>query len=237
MSVDAEYTLAGGTAPEPEPTTGAGSAIGSGLTDPAGAALGMVEDHCAEAIARLLHQFHGKTRLENLVCVFGDQVQAAEVAFWELFTERTLAAAVDAQLDGIGDIVGEPRKGRTDAVYRTAIRVKILANRSDGKVETLYLIVLTALGAGTVVTIDESDMALHVVIDTAMVDFTAAEMFYFLRLAKMDGVRLEMTYTFSDPGEGFTFDDDTTPGPEDNAQGFGSTTDASWGGELSSAIG
>lgn len=234
MSVDAEYTISGGLGPDAEPTTGTGTPIGSGLTDPAGAADHKVEDHCEEAIARLLHQFHGKTRLENLVCVFGDQVQALEEAFWQLFTERTLANSSDAQLDGIGEIVGEARKARTDANYRVALSVRILVNKSNGKVEELYTIIRTAQGVDVAVTILEGDMALSVEISDPLVNMTAAELVALLRQAKMDGVRLDLVTTYSDDADTFEFSSTTEGEVTDNATGVGSTTNGTWGGDLSS---
>lgn len=49
----------------------------------------------------------------------------------DLKTDRWIATAIGAQLDGAGYIVGEPRSGRYDASYRQAILFRVFVNVSN----------------------------------------------------------------------------------------------------------
>jgi len=54
------------------------------------------------------------------------------------------------QLDELGEIVGEPRLGREDFVYRGAIRIRISLNRAGGEPESIIRFVQSAFGADVV---------------------------------------------------------------------------------------
>jgi hypothetical protein len=110
----------------------------------------------ADAIAALVEQFRRKANLEALVAVFGAQAQDLENVNFELVDNRTIDAAEGPQLDGIGSIVGESRDGRTDTVYREAIRVKILINDSSGTAENIIEIVSLMVDIGTTIEVSES---------------------------------------------------------------------------------
>lgn len=236
MSHELEYTLEGPSSLEEPPETAEGLPIGSGLTGPDGAALAAKLDHCPEGLTRFLEVFKDKPRLETFLCIFLDQVQLAENALYELFTERTLDVAVGVQLDGLGDIVGQGRQDQTDGVYRRFIRVRILVNRSDGKLEQLYEIVILAMGNDPVVRIHEhypAGMVVHV--DTPLEDLTGLELFGILHDAKGGGVRLFLVHTYSPSDETFTWSMGDTA--QDNGTGWGSTTNGAWGGDWASIIG
>lgn len=96
-----------------------------------------ITTHPANAVARLPSQFKGKTNVEALVTDTVTPATSVEDALWELFTERGIDVAVGAQLDVLGRIVGQPRNGETDAVYRQRMRARIAANRSHGNAEDL----------------------------------------------------------------------------------------------------
>ena len=68
-------------------------------------------------------------------------VQGLETHSYNVWFYRMLENATAAQLDGCGEIVGEPRLGRTDTQYKNAIEAKIIINKSCGQPET----VITAL--------------------------------------------------------------------------------------------
>lgn len=93
--------------------------------------------HVAEAKDRLVQQFKGKTKLEALLTAYVNQIQDLEDVFFQLLEERVIDTAVGVQLDGLGDIVGEERKGKNDTSYRTWIRGRIRANRSSGTPEDM----------------------------------------------------------------------------------------------------
>lgn len=111
-------------------------------------------NHVAEAKALLLEQFRGKPFIEGMVEAFVARAQELEDALWAVLEAMDLDNAANAQLDGLGLLVGEERRSRLDDDYRAAIRVRILINISSGK-HSQILAILTAYlgvasGAGTV---------------------------------------------------------------------------------------
>lgn len=57
--------------------------------------------------------------------------------FLEIQDSRDLDKSYKFGLDIIGDILGEQRNGLDDNIFREILRTKIIANRSDGSIETL----------------------------------------------------------------------------------------------------
>lgn len=88
--------------------------------------------HAEESVARLLSQFKGKTKLEGVVSAQADQTQDEETTFFDLLNRLDIDISVGVQLDGIGEIVGEERKGKSDALYRIYLKARILVNKSSG---------------------------------------------------------------------------------------------------------
>jgi hypothetical protein len=113
-----------------------------------------VDDHSDEATALLLEQFHDLPLIDGMVRSYINRIQELEDQIWQILLATDLDVAVGAQLDGLGDIVGEPRRARSNDAYRAAIRVRIMINRCDGKHATMLRILTTYLGiasgAGTV---------------------------------------------------------------------------------------
>lgn len=110
--------------------------------------LSKVTAHIEEMLARRLEQFTDKTRFSSLLSLFGEQIQDLEDALDQVLNETDLDTAVGAQLDGIGEIVGEDRSGRTDGPYRIALRTRIALNISEGTIEDLLNLAL-AISGGT----------------------------------------------------------------------------------------
>lgn len=99
-----------------------------------------ITDHSDAAVARLAEQFKEKTRISGLIQAFIDQYQLTENMFFDLLNFRSINSAVGAQLDILGAIVGEDRRGRTDEPYRKAIVAKIGINTSKGTPEEVIAI-------------------------------------------------------------------------------------------------
>lgn len=100
-------------------------------------ALTQLTTHAVDAVARLLSQYRDKPRIAGLVSALAGRGQAVENALWSILAQLALATAADSWLDRLGAIVGEPRDGRVDSVYRASIRARIYANASNGRVEDL----------------------------------------------------------------------------------------------------
>lgn len=92
--------------------------------------IGKQFSHATVALGLLPGQFELSTKLRSIVSAVADQCQAIEDALWELYSMRWRWIAEGAQLDGLGDIVGEPRTTDDDDIYRGLIEVKILTNTS-----------------------------------------------------------------------------------------------------------
>lgn len=105
-------------------------------------------EHVKQAKARLTSMYVDRKVISGLVAAYAKQIQLLEDACWQVIEGRQLNTAVNAQLDTIGKLVGELRNGRTDTVYREFIRLRILINRSTGKlVDLLHIAKVAAMGA------------------------------------------------------------------------------------------
>jgi hypothetical protein len=108
--------------------------------------LSKVTSHIAEMLDRRLEEFRDKARFSAMLSLLGQQVQDLEDSLYQLLVETSLDVAVGAALDGIGDIVGEERSGRSDSAYRIAIRTRIILNQSEGTPENIIALALAISG-------------------------------------------------------------------------------------------
>lgn len=107
-------------------------------------------DHVTRGVERLIERYR-KPRTSALLASWLSEVQLVEDAFWQLFAERSLAAAYGATLDLLGKIVGQPRGGRDDATYRLWISARVLVERSSGTTEQILAIASKLAGGNTIV--------------------------------------------------------------------------------------
>lgn len=99
------------------------------------------------ALSRLLKQWRrgsGSGNIRNVLLGLSDAAQELADEVLALIVDRSLLTATGAQLDQYGRLVTEPRLGRDDATYRTAIIARIATNRSSGTPEELIAILLGA---------------------------------------------------------------------------------------------
>lgn len=106
--------------------------------------------HLKEGLARMLYQFQGKPNFVAILSSYLVQIQEIEDMFYDLLIKRRLANAEGAQLDGIGSIVRENRRGRDDENYRTAIRARIRILKLNSRIEDVILVVTLAVPGATV---------------------------------------------------------------------------------------
>ena len=107
--------------------------------------------HRDDAIGRLTSQYDDATNLRDLVGLFADRYQGLENVSFELLKKRFIDGAEGVQLDELGEIVGEPRLGRSDRVYRSAIRLRVILNSAGGEPESVIRFAREGFGAQTVV--------------------------------------------------------------------------------------
>jgi len=113
------------------------------------------ETHVAEGLANLISQFKDKAKIQKVLTVYLRQIQELENAYSGILTDTTIDSSEGLQLDNIGVLVGEPRSGRSDLQYRTAIRARIGLNTSEGTLEDVVAIAISVAGAPVTVTIVE----------------------------------------------------------------------------------
>lgn len=75
-----------------------------------------------------------------------------------------------AQLDIIGRIVQQPRRGQSDANYRILIKSKIYKNASDALVDSIIRAVEVITGSGSVRMDDGQDGSFRIIFDSTLSD-------------------------------------------------------------------
>lgn len=106
-----------------------------------------ITDHQARALATLLSQWGGAVKLKALLAALIERVQELDDDAWAMIAGRMLATAEGAQLDILGQIVGQRREGLADDDFRRLIEVRIQANLARGRVTALLQIASTLVGA------------------------------------------------------------------------------------------
>lgn len=147
------------------------------------------EFHAEEAISHLIELFRNGPRNQAVLGAVGQQLQELEQAIWDLIHGFDIDTAYGAMLDIVGATVGEARQGRTDDDYRAAIRVRMLVNFSDGKIEQL-LEIMRGLSPSAVVALTELAPATIVLAFSTLGTTTAQTALAMLRQAKGGGVKL-----------------------------------------------
>jgi hypothetical protein len=174
-------------------------------------ALVHITDHEARALARLIYKYREATNLRGLISAATEEKQTLEDLFWQMFTE-TIDTAEDAQLDVYGNLVGQPRGGRSDPVYRLWIRTRVLINRSSGTGTELLAIFIALVAGTTFVYLTETFPAGFVL----EIGYTAAldpeEAAAILQKAKAAGVRALLEAYGADESEMLILDNTDGPG-------------------------
>jgi hypothetical protein len=179
--------------------------------------------HVADALSLLLEQFKRMPRMVGVVTAFVAQVQELETAWYSLLTEVNIDTGVGASLDIIGSILGVPRYGLADDVYRVRLRVEVLIRASHGTVDDLLRIMTAATALVPLVTsslVEPSPAtALCTIVGTVPLTFPG-ELLGFLNRARSLGVQLflqndfELAFTLA---TGLTEELDLTHGWGDDA--------------------
>jgi hypothetical protein len=186
-------------------------------------------DHVVrDAVLDLGVSLWGKPRIASIVFAISYQIQLLEDAIFDVLEKRVIDVATDAQLETLGDIVGEPRYGRTDAEYRVAIRGRILANRSKAtRADLLKLLELMRPGVSYMMR--EGNASIEILSDSTDHDLDR-EVVDFLNSARAAGVDLVMTAP-TDTDDEFQFGPYGTV-EASNTKGFSSNAATSIGGKL-----
>lgn len=194
-----------------------------------------ITDHVDRALARLITQFRNSVSHRGLLASYVAEVQEAENALFDILVQSSIADATGAQLDGLGQILGERRNGRSDEVYRQAVAARFFLNKSSGTVEEILHLFRLITDASPF--LDEYFPAAFVLrLEELPVD-DPVNYALMLRAVKVAAVRAVLHYLTAPPGETFTLGDLDGPVEEDSATGLGDDLDPSVGGKLSDVLG
>ena len=174
--------------------------------------LGKIENHIEAAQLKLPSKRRDKANTLAFLDVLVSPAQVFEDALWQLYTERRIDTAIGAQLDDIGEIVGQPRVSADDEVYRLYLRARIRVNRSSGTTEDILDIARLILNDPDAhLQNDNTGIAAYVlrVLGVELSDELAATLFKFLRDSTADGVRTVIEYLPDGPSESAFWDEST----------------------------
>lgn len=160
-----------------------------------------------EAVGRLVQQY--KTpKTEALIAALATPAQDLEDALIQVYTMRWIATAVGAQLDVLGEIVGQSRQGFLDDAYRLFIQSRVLVNRASGCPEELYAIFAPLLPAGATQALTYLGTASFLLTlgGAAVLDSLAAILAQLLRSARAAGVGGQLVWSHLAPSATFTLD-------------------------------
>lgn len=184
-----------------------------------------IQDHAQEALQRLVTQFQGKPRIEGLLRALVQPNQDIEDTLWDLLTKRSIHTAIGKQLDGIGEIVGESRKGKEDEVYRIAIKAKIGQNNSKATAEDIISVFKLLVQCEKAFFMEYFPAEVAIFADKNIESLDNNEILKFCQKAVAAGVRLDYIGWY-DGDHAFAFQDDP------NAKGFGDAFDEAAGGQF-----
>lgn len=101
-------------------------------------------DHSEKALSRQLWQFKESPNFSKLLNIYALESQEVEDTLQDLLYNRSVFTATGINLDIVGNLVGETRKGRPDDPdYRQAILRRIARNTSDATPEIIMGIILS----------------------------------------------------------------------------------------------
>lgn len=79
-----------------------------------------------------------KAAMRAAVRAIANQCAEFETEFFAMLAARWLGVAQGAQLDKLGKLLREPRKGRSDVAYTLALRLAVRTRRSNGRTGDIF---------------------------------------------------------------------------------------------------
>ena len=95
------------------------------------------ENITAESLSQLIDQFKDATNLNSLVTLVVKDNEDFEDSTFAMHSSASIATAVGAQLDVIGELLATPRLGRLDNVYRPRLYAAVVQFTSSGRWEQI----------------------------------------------------------------------------------------------------
>jgi hypothetical protein len=169
-----------------------------------------IPNHYDRMVDFLISQFQGKENLEKILFVISKQIQEIEDTIRDLRLFRAIDTAEGAQLDQLGDLVGEPRIERTDTQYRDAIKFRIFVNTSKGRYEEIITFILQVTDAENVIITEHFPAKLSITTDGDVVGLGEQ-----IDELMAGGVGLESITSVPPDFDGFVFSEASGPDDED----------------------
>lgn len=127
-------------------------------------------DTATTAARRIWYQFQGRPEWERLIGLMGDLAGVLEHGLGSINEARYVSTAEGDVLDEIGALVGRPRVGLSDALYRLAIRAEAASVVSSGTIPEFVELMQSLVGDGVriqefypaTITIEAADIATDV---------------------------------------------------------------------------
>jgi hypothetical protein len=157
---------------------------------------------------RLLNQFQNLPGWEAILSALLEQFDELEDSSTQLGVLSAIDRNVGAQLDNIGALIGEPREGFDDVVYRLHLKARVFLNKGSGTAPEILRMFDTLLGGAVDLRLEDeypATFSLHTE-DSAALDGTLAPyLATFLSQARAAGVRSIFHWTVVPPSETFAF--------------------------------
>lgn len=162
-------------------------------------------DHVGDIRNLLIDQYRERPIIEAVLTSYIKQVQDLEDMFFQLLGDRWLDTAQGAQLDGLGQIIGEAREGRDDVDYLQALYARIRINIGSGLLEDIITVIKGIVGDAYTVHVQESFPAafLAAIQEPVPVDINYPRLGVFVRSVAAAGVLAHTSFFPADP---FRFD-------------------------------
>lgn len=200
--------------------------------------LEQINDHVERSLLLLIEQFKNAENLKTFISSFVEQGQSVEDMLIDLWESRWLDNAVGEQLDGLGDIVGQPRNNLEDNDYRVRIKVRIRINISSGLFDDIvdtFGILLNDVDPP--ISVGEYFPAGLIVNVNEVVDASPSVLANILSEVRAAGIDTQMVYVTSTDGA-FQMSSSDAPETGSNTQGFADLvlSEPFGGGELAGVI-
>lgn len=107
-----------------------------------------VTQHVEVGLLKLPPAYWGKPRISAVLAAHLIEIQTLEDTIWGIFEAQHIDTADMPRLVILGKLIGQDRHGFDLENFRTAIKARALANRSDGSIASLGRVLVALLGAG-----------------------------------------------------------------------------------------
>lgn len=183
----------------------------------------------AKAIARLTDLYRTKPNVRALVETLAERFAAEDAVECELYRTQWISTATGPLLTAIGELVGEPRLGRADDLYRVWIQARVRINRTQGTIPDSYHLIRLVAGKDAQIIYTPEYPAAYVLEVNGGTPVDPNEMYKLLDAVRPAGVGMSLIYTpYEDPATLFTLadadvliTDDPDKGLADPAQTIG----------------